>query len=96
MNITETIKNLVRLYISEGIPLSKINEGYCADFATFIYENVAGAEIWNDEELGSKVYTHTFIKYKGLYYDAEAPEGVKQWIELPIFQRNAEPCPDKL
>jgi hypothetical protein len=32
-------------------------------------------------------YYHVFTLHNGLYYDAEAPEGVNHWMELPFFKR---------
>lgn len=30
---------------------------------------------------------HYWILYRGMHYDAETPNGVKHWIELPLFKR---------
>ncbi len=30
---------------------------------------------------------HAWVCYNGRHYDAESPEGVDNWTELPIFKR---------
>jgi hypothetical protein len=68
----------------------EINNGYCADFATIVWRSFdchPDVCIFNDEELGSVEYTHTFLKFQRIYYDAECVEGVKNWNQLPIFIR---------
>lgn len=43
----------------------------------------------DQEELAHRLggATHVWINYKGRHYDAEAPRGVDQFLELPFFQR---------
>jgi len=43
--------------------------------------------IWGDGLVGRWDYAHCFVCYNGRYYDAECPEGVDDWEELPYFQR---------
>jgi len=31
---------------------------------------------------------HYWIKWKGRHYDAECPDGVKDWLELPVFKNS--------
>lgn len=31
--------------------------------------------------------SHVWIYYKGKHYDAEAPKGVTNWVDLPLFKR---------
>lgn len=64
-----------------------INNGFCADWATLVWEQFREVNIVNDEEMGAKEYSHTFLEYKGLYYDAECIDGVEDWTQLPIFLR---------
>lgn len=64
-----------------------INGGYCADVATIVWERFPLVEIVDDEELGRDIYTHTFLRFEGRYYDIEALEGVVDWRDLPIFGR---------
>lgn len=77
-----------------------INMGDCGSFAEDL-ENLMPELIrwWNDcEELPAPPNprlatdgwnTHCFVQDPGtgLYYDAEAPEGVERWWELPFFNR---------
>lgn len=70
-----------------------INNGWCADFATVVRENV-GPDVYicNDEELAGVEYSHTFIQFGEMYYDAECIEGVHDWTQLPLFRRQVERC----
>jgi hypothetical protein len=70
-----------------GMPAKQINNGWCAGFATQILAEYPDVKIHTDEELSSVQYTHTFLFYKGKYYDSETPDGVVNWLDLPIFCR---------
>ena len=62
---------------------------------------------WDDldrlsEDAGFSSGTHVWLTMDGLHYDAEAPEGVENFFELPFFrrvvaawvvERNAAPTP---
>lgn len=82
-----------------------INDGYCADFATELWEGYGRSylDIVSDEDFiecgmthegrdgpHGDNYTHTFIHYDGKFYDSEAPYGVDDWRDLPIFKRQKE------
>jgi hypothetical protein len=89
MNITTTILNLLKEFDESP---EEINNGLCADFADIIWRECdLSSEIsfCDNENLtnGAEEYIHTFIKYKGLYYDSEAPYGVEDWKNLPTFKR---------
>lgn len=87
MKITDVINEMVSAF---GFDDPKdINEGWCADFAHKVGEKVPGSSIRCDEDFGRE-YTHTFLKYRGRYYDAEAPLGVKNWKQLPYFKRQTK------
>lgn len=65
-----------------------INNGYCADFAHAVWERFNRSDdiqATDDEELGGREYTHTFICFEDRYYDAECVDGVDDWTQLPIF-----------
>lgn len=69
----------------------EINHGWCADFAHAVWEELGRpdcVEIFGDEDLGAESYSHTFIHFAGMYYDAECVEGVDDWTQLPFFHRN--------
>lgn len=71
----------------------QINSGYCADFATVVWERLKGPE-WlltlgtpgSAERSGAG--WHVWLFTDGLHFDAECPQGVADWSQLPIFQRN--------
>lgn len=66
-----------------------INEGYCELFATTAAYYVDDAvPLWDSETDNPRGYScHCFIEYCGRFYDSEAPDGVDDWMELPIYAR---------
>ena len=79
--------------ISDKFPKTPydINCGFCADFATLVWEKMNRDQsilIHNDEEMmPEQEYSHTFLEYENLFYDAECLEGVDDWTDLPTFHR---------
>ena len=91
--INEAICKLRDAFIREGIASSyeHINDGLCADFAELVCQLVPDAElVWNTDLSDDFWRVHCFIEYDGCYYDAECPEGVEDWCDLPFFQRCEE------
>lgn len=75
-----------------------INAGHCDLFGEAIYHAMgglkSGVEVLEvsvpedeDDEADYDWPYHVFVKYRGKYYDAEAPDGVKSMKDLPIFQK---------
>lgn len=85
-DITEVIHELVKEY---GQTPYEINNGDCQHFAYELHNRVKGAEVfevggfWMQEEVDEP--SHFFIRFNNRYYDAETPQGVKDWKNLPIF-----------
>lgn len=83
MNITELIHCKVDQYISDGLAISveSINDGKCEEFAEEVCSLVPGAEAWWEDELGDtgEYVGHKVIRYKGMYYDSQNPEGHRDW-----------------
>lgn len=77
-----------------------INEGDCLDLAEYVVAEVPEAE-WRHvshygeedeygaivDEGGQKLPSHHWVEYEGKHYDAEAPDGVTNWRELPLMKR---------
>lgn len=103
MNITEQIHNLVDFYISDGYVANtqEINCGFCVDFANDVVRSLgynpkqALHKIYKscyimcpeDFHIVDRLPVHWWVWYKGLHYDAEVPNGVKHWLDLPFYQR---------
>lgn len=92
-NISDVIKSTAIDFMKEynlDDP-SDIAGGYCEDFANEIERKVPGAVgewEWESDEVPKELeWTHCAIKYKGKYYDAEAPYGVDHWSQLPNWNR---------
>lgn len=67
-----------------------INLHYCR----FVAESVAD-ELGDEYELqiledGGRGFVHTWIAWNGRHYDAERPEGVDDYHDLPFFTRHPE------
>jgi hypothetical protein len=87
--MTSRLPSLIRELVGDECPI-QINTGGCADIATILWERHRELNVVSDEDMGGREYTHTFIEHQGRYYDAEAPDGVDDWHDLPIFARQAE------
>jgi hypothetical protein len=93
--LRDTIIQLRERYINDlAIPLDRINNGWCAEFAEDVLKELGGSPdgvtIHEDSELGNYDYSHTFLKFEGKFYDAEAPDGVEDWTRLPLFVQHPE------
>lgn len=69
-----------------------VNNGYCEEWAEIVAANLPGAEPvdpgnFSGDADDSLEAGHVFILYQGKFYDAEAPQGVSHWLELPYFTR---------
>lgn len=69
----------------------EINNGQCDAFANDIIQHMGGS-VWTSglsSETGdfNNLPTHDFVEHKGKFYDAETPDGVDEWHQLPIFQK---------
>ena len=85
-----------------NLPLKpeEINDGFCNDFAEDIKSKFPEAEIlWGDdipdeewkldeEWMSHFAPYHCFVRYNGLYYDAETPYGVEDPKEIPYYKRD--------
>jgi uncharacterized iron-regulated membrane protein len=60
-----------------------INEGGCFDWATEVIALV-------DCKIVARTYLggyHCFIEHRKKFYDAEVPQGIRRWQDLPYFRR---------
>lgn len=74
-----------------------INGGDCTDFACELMERLDSREMEIEKMDTPEAYGvedclvtepyHMWITDGSRHYDAEAPEGVSDWKELPFFQR---------
>lgn len=91
MTISRVITRLVEEYDEHPVD---INSGNCEAFADDVALAVPGARaVWDweaDPDQEEYVWCHCFIEYEGRYYDAECPEGVKDWRQLPFFNASSK------
>ncbi len=100
-NLTHVIQSMMPLMVlimsnnyigNETLTAQHINNGFCAEFAQRVkseFHNASELNIVTDEQLYGCDYSHTFLEFDGLYYDAECPQGVSDWTQLPIFADEA-------
>lgn len=93
--ISKDIEKLVQKFLSTGsfhilptegdvVPnASHINNGFCRVFAFEITKLYPTAVYYEKTYL---YIPHAFVKYCGKYYDSETPDGVRNWMDLPIFK----------
>ena len=65
---------------------SVINDGFCEIWAKH-FKEIIGGEIKKTFASDGNVFSHTFIKYKNKYFDAEMPNGCSDILDLPYFKR---------
>lgn len=79
------------------IPLKSprdINDGFCGDFSDQLMDDATAAGVLDvvpceGFELSGDVVDgeHLWSYWRGRHYDAEAPEGVEDWRDLPFWLR---------
>lgn len=63
------------------------NTGFCDIYASKLSKLLPGSKQWDTEEQGpSGTLGHVWVEFKGKFYDAETPDGVSDWKELPWMQ----------
>jgi len=73
------------------------NTGFCDIYADKLSKILPGSKHMGTEERGpTGTFGHVWIEFKGKYYDAETPDGVTDWKDLPWMrqfykQNNAYP-----
>lgn len=86
---------------SGGKGFAKINNGGCGEFSDWLMEELGklgelGAAPVDGNEIGVLKHgagEHAWTYWKGRHYDAETPEGVEDWRDLPFFKRNYKAPP---
>ena len=59
------------------------NKGFCDIFAKNLSKHLPGSKIMSTEDSRNETLGHVWVEYKGKYFDAETPNGVSSWKELP-------------
>jgi hypothetical protein len=63
------------------------NSGFCDIYASKLSKLLPGSKQWDTEEQGpSGTLGHVWVEFKGKVYDAETPNGVSDWKQLPWMQ----------
>lgn len=67
------------------------NNGFCDLFAYEFIKKFKGGELWETYDSdGGRTNGHVWVKYKGKFYDAEVPEGVKDYKDIPYIIRSTK------
>lgn len=69
----------------DAVP-ADINGGRCVEWAELVCARIPGSVMaeWDDPQSG---LLHTFVYWKGRYYDSERLDGATDVTGLPIFHR---------
>jgi len=59
------------------------NNGFCDIFAKNLSKYLPGSTIMSTEDPRNETLGHVWVEYNGKYFDAETPNGVSSWKELP-------------
>lgn len=94
MSAADQISRIIRELIREwGQTPYDINNGPCEDFALEVMDRSGlrygppSWEIYEDSTDGVALPGHVWVVYGDRNYDAEAPDGVDDWRDLPLFRR---------
>lgn len=65
------------------------NQGFCDDFASNLRKLYPGAKLRQTFTSANPNMAagHVWVEYKGKHYDAETPNGVSDWKDIPHIQR---------
>jgi hypothetical protein len=68
------------------------NNGFCDIFAKNLSIYLPGSKIISTEDPRNNTLGHVWVDYEGKYFDAETPDGVNSWKQLPwmkeFFSKN--------
>jgi hypothetical protein len=59
------------------------NNGFCDIFAKNLSKYLPGSKIMSTEDPRNETLGHVWVEYEGKYFDAETPNGVDSWKQLP-------------
>ena len=59
------------------------NNGFCDIFAKNLSKYLPGSKIMSTEDPKNNTLGHVWVEYEGKYFDAETPNGVNSWKQLP-------------
>jgi len=79
---------IIQLVAEWGKSAYDINNGECDEFAMEVIERMGGYQTGiteQSEPLESKYGGHVWIVWNNHHYDAECPNGVQNFEQLPIF-----------
>ncbi len=86
MTIAQAIERVLAGYIADGLVSNaeQVNHGLCEDFAEDVCCLISGAKAWWDDELAGddSFGRHKVIRFRGMYYDSQCPEGRRDWRKL--------------
>jgi len=68
----------------KGTKPRRINQGWCYVWALLSKRRHPELELYSFRTYGA----HAFVGYDGLFYDAQRPNGVRDWWSLPYFAEN--------
>jgi hypothetical protein len=90
MEITQSVSTVWQQWKRENPQLTNpvvVNNGYCAEFAVEVGAAIPTITYWANP---TKTYEHVFFESGGKFYDAECLQGVRDFKQLPIWQRIAD------
>lgn len=80
-------KLILSLIVEFDMKPKEINKGWCFEFARRLHDMVGGT--WLEYESTGFHYLnhHAWLYAAGKHYDAECPNGVSEYTELPCFKK---------
>jgi hypothetical protein len=93
VDVSDVVRSVLASDYWRGTSPRDINAGGCEDFQQDVIAAGklcgATAELCTENfpEEGARLPGHCWVQHEGRHYDAEAPDGVEDWQDLPIFKR---------
>lgn len=80
----ESITKFIKSWINGQCVDELVEQGYCADLATLIWEHFDHSNSIHFNSCDNPV--HTWIEFEGIHFDLQNPEGVSAWQKLEYFK----------
>ena len=90
-DVSTIIKDLLK---NSSCSIEEINNGQCEDFMMNLISELPEDAIERTIPFDSELPGHYWVEFRGKHYDAETPDGVNDWRELPIFEKFFEDLDD--
>lgn len=89
--LREVVAELMADRYPEGAHVAELNGGACEEVAYRVVDRLEGVDVMAAPFFDHPRCedAHIWLRAGAYHFDAEVPDGVRQWEGLPLFRRNA-------